>query len=319
MIRMINPNIARNHSQSLFPGLWDGLQGCWDFRVLPSGRYIHHYGTKPAVGTLFGTPGVDLNGRGGLQLNNGVDASYQFNGSGRVFNFGSGPFSIAVSFQLDSVAVSNGIISQIDNSATLGDFYIWHYFGDSRVRFGRRSASSILSCQSLSNALVAKKVYSIIGTSPTTDDTTIYQDGLFVQRSTATQSYATTSTVKTVMGQIEDVSGRCLGGVLYYCYVWNRVLRPNEVALVADGGSPLQKRPIKYWGLSRANVAPSPSVAFGTSVGARRRMRSEDELNYHKAAPLREATLNVRLASQNLHKDSHVVTAAEFKKKVENR
>lgn len=48
-------------------------------------------------------------------------------------------------------------------------------------------------------------------------------------------------------------------------------------------------------------------------------MRSEDELNYHKATPLREATLNVRLASQNLQKDSPVVTSAEFRKKVENR
>lgn len=63
-------------------------------------------------------------------------------------------------------------------------------------------------------------------------------------------------------------------------------------------------------------VAAAPVSVSG---GVRRRMRSEDELNYHKATPLREATLNVRLASQNLQKDSHVVTAAEFRKKVDNR
>lgn len=69
----------------------------------------------------------------------------------------------------------------------------------------------------------------------------------------------------------------------------------------------------------RPKLTVAYSVTQEVSGGVRRRMRSEDELNYHKATPLREATLNVRLSSQNFHKDSHVVTAAEFRKKVDNR
>lgn len=57
----------------------------------------------------------------------------------------------------------------------------------------------------------------------------------------------------------------------------------------------------------------------GGNGGRRFRMRSEDELRYHDKTPIRKAVLNVRLASQGFHKDSHAVMAAEFRKKVENR
>lgn len=263
---------ARNASQSLYPSLWNRLEGCWDFRLnCHGGNGLKNFGKSVAVSSLLGTAGTEKMRKGGLYFNNAFDSSYSFNSSGRVFSFGTGPFSIACGFMFDSISGQRGIITQIDNSATAGDFYIYFFNGDGKIRCGRRSTTSALSCQALTNTLSAGTNYGVVMTSPGVNDVSVYQDGNFVQRVTSTGSYSTTSTTKTILGGLEDISGRCMDGPIYYVFAWSRIITSQEIALISRGASPLSmRRPVGGLPFTRGGVFPhyvGRRMAGGISVG----------------------------------------------------
>lgn len=68
---------------------------------------------------------------------------------------------------------------------------------------------------------------------------------------------------------------------------------------------------------TEAVVVSAPSVQ--TSGGRRWRMRSEEEIPTYQGPVARPVRLNLEIRSESPKKVSHAVTAAEFKKKVDNR